>query len=424
MTGCLCVLAGLLLGQADAAADDEVALEVLRLVRQLNADTLAERDGAEKALIEMGPAILDHLPTITKRTPEDVKLRLRRIQQILQQRHAEESIQASRITLKADGRPLSEVLAAIQEQSGNKIVDLRDRFGHEKTDPAITIELEETPFFEALDRVLDQAGMTVYPYTQERAVAVVARRESQKPAAGRVAYAGPFRIEATVVTARRDLRDPTGNAVQVTLVIMWEPRVRPINLVQKLEELTAVDENGGSLLPEEARGELAAMAGNEVACELQMPLKLPPRDVKRVAKLEGKLLAMVPGRVEEFRFGDLEVAKNVSKRVAGVTVTLVEVRRSFQLWEFRVSVRYDEAGESLESYRGWIFNNEAYLEDRQGGRVEVAGLETTRQTEDMVEFAYRFAPEKELHNYRFVYKTPSLVVSTDFDYALTDVELP
>ena len=213
-------------------------------------------------------------------------------------------------------------------------------------------------------------------------------------------------------------------AMRLALTIMWEPRVRPINIVQKMADLKAVDENGGSLLPEDAEGEIEATAGNNLAVELELPLVLPSRNVAKIAEVNGKLMAMVPGRVEEFRFGDLAVAKNVAKRIAGATVTLGEVRRSFQLWEFLVSVRYDEAGESLESYRGWMFNNEAYLEDRDGERVEIAGLETIQQTEDMVQFAYRFALEKPLHNYRFVYKTPSLVVATEFDYTLKDIELP
>ena len=36
--------------------------------------------------------------------------------------------------------------------------------------------------------------------------------------------------------------------------------------------------------------------------------------------------------IAKFRFGDLAIAKDVSKRVAGVTVTLKEVRRNFQLY--------------------------------------------------------------------------------------------
>ncbi len=421
MTSCFCILAGLLLGQSEASGDDP-GLEIHRLVRQLDADQLAAREAAEAALMEMGPDILGHLPRITDRTSEEVKLRLGRIQQRLQQAAAEKSVEASRVSLSVDARPLSEVLAALSEQSGNRIVC--DQLGPAQDDPPVTLEVSDTPLFEVLDRVLDQAGMTIYPYIQERAIDVRKRSDSHAPAAGRVAYAGPFRIEPTAIAARRDLRDATGSGLRLSLAVSWEPRIRPINVVQKLTELSAVDENSESMLLEGAEGEMEATVGNSSSVVLELPLRLPPRNVKKIARLDGKLVAMVPGRVEEFRFGDLSVAKNVSKRVAGVTVTLNEVRRSFQLWEFLVSVQYDEAGDALESYRGWIFNNEAYLEDRDGKRQEIAGLETIRQTENMVQFAYRFALAEPLHNYRLVYKTPSLVVATEFDYALKDIELP
>jgi len=425
MSTCLCLLAGLMLAGAEpAAADEDLALQVRRLVRQLDADTLAARDGAEQSLLELGPEILDHLPRITARTSEDAKLRLTRIQQKLQQAAARASIEASRVTLSVDSKPLSEVLAALSEQSGNNIVVVRQFGEGEKDDPKVTAQLDDVPLLAALDRVLDPVGYAIYPYTQQRQIEVRRRPESFEPAVGRVAYAGPFRIEPTALVARRDLRNPDGGVLRLALTVMWEPRVRPINVVQRFGELEAVDENGDSLLPENAEGEIEANAGNTPAVELELPLLLPDRGVTKIAELEGKLVAMVPGRVEEFRFGDLGVAKDVSKRVAGVTVTLEDVRRAFQLWEFIVSVRYDEAGDSLDSYRGWIFNNEAYLEDRDGERVEIASLETTRQTQDMVQFAYRFDLDKPLHEYRFVYKTPSLVVTTDFDYELKDIQLP
>ena len=45
------------------------------------------------------------------------------------------------------------------------------------------------------------------------------------------------------------------------------------------------------------------------ATDLQIPLTLPERSVKRIASLQGKLRALVPGREETFEFEQLDKAK-------------------------------------------------------------------------------------------------------------------
>ena len=68
---------------------------------------------------------------------------------------------------------------------------------------------------------------------------------------------------------------------------------------------------------------------------------------------------MAPGKIETFRFGDLLTAKNVVKRIAGVDRDSGTGAEEQGLWEAHVRVRFDEAGNSLETFRGWILQNEA-----------------------------------------------------------------
>ena len=62
----------------------QLAGEVRRLVRQLDADDLTTRDQAERQLVELGAAVLDHLPNVTARTPAEVKERLGRVIRVLE----------------------------------------------------------------------------------------------------------------------------------------------------------------------------------------------------------------------------------------------------------------------------------------------------------------------------------------------------
>ena len=77
-------------------------------------------------MLKRGPAVLDLLPQPNDRTSAEVRQRLGRIRQKLQQRAAEAAAQSSTITLHADAMPLAKVLAEFSRQSGNTIVDERE----------------------------------------------------------------------------------------------------------------------------------------------------------------------------------------------------------------------------------------------------------------------------------------------------------
>ncbi len=421
----LLLAGGLLWGQAQAAPAGGQAAAVRALAVQLNAAGLADRDAAEKKLIEMGPEILDLLPPVTERTPAEVKQRLARIRQELQLRRGKAAAQSTRVTLRGDALPLSKVLAELSKQSGNKIVDLRSELGQEATDPKLKVELDRTPFWQALDQVLDLAKMTVYAHGGKEGITVVNRGESQAPRLGRASYDGPFRFEAVEFTAQRDLRTPASRGLQLQLEMSWEPRLAPITLKQPLAEIYATDDRDQPLAIEGGRAELEMMVNRgATAADLQIPFVLPPRNVARIARLRGTLSAMLPGQLETFRFDNLEAAKKVEKRQAGVTVVLDQVRRNGAVWEIRVRVRFDKASGALESHRGWVFENEAYVEGPDKQPIRYAGLETTLQTENEVGVAYLFDLEKGLKGHTFVYKTPGVIVIVPVHYELTNLELP
>lgn len=429
MLPCTLLMAAMWLAQPEPATKPDAGPplrgQVETLVRRLDSGQLAQRVAAERELIELGPGVLDFLPGPAGDVSAEVRQRLGHIRQVLQRRAAESVAEASTVTLRAESLPLSKVLAEISRQTGNAIHDSRGQLGQAQEDPKISIRFDKTPFWKALDEVLDQANLDVYPYGQQRAVTIVANPSAGLRRSGRASYSGPFRIEPTAIEARRSLRNPAAAALRLDLQVSWEPRVRPIAVRQRLSELAAVDEKGRPLDTGGGDAELeAAIQATDTAKELQVPMPLPPRDVRQLAKLKGRLTAMLPGREETFRFDELAKAANVSKQVAGATVTLEAVRRNNDLWEVRILVRFDRAGAALESHRGWIYQNEAYLEGPAGKQVRPSTVETTRRTESEVGLAYLFEAPGSLEGYTFVYRTPVSIVSTGFDYELGPIDLP
>jgi len=165
--------------------------------------------------------------------------------------------------------------------------------------------------------------------------------------------------------------------------------------------------------------------GGSCAVEVDIPLELPDRSARKIAKLTGTMEALIPGRVETFEFAELKDAKNVEIRRGGVVVILQMVRKNVETHEVRVLVRFDEASGALESHRaGWVYDNEAYLIGPDGKRVQQATFEGTRQAANAVALAYIFVPEKEIGQYKFIYKTPAALVKMPIPFELKDIDLP
>jgi hypothetical protein len=419
------LVGGLLLGQAETPTAPAQAETVRGLVRELDAAEKAPRDAAERQLIELGPGVLALLPQATDRTPAEVRLRLDRIRAQLERAQADASARASTVMLRGEKLKLSDVLAAIAQQTGNKIIDFRPQFGEEAADVEIAVNFDKTPFWQALDQVLDQAGLTIYGHAGEEGLAVVSKPPTRLPRSRGADDVGAFRIEATDFTAHRDLRDPASHTLQLNLDAAWEPRLKPIVILQPADAAAATDE-AGRAVNVAGTGNALEINVNSDAHSVELPIhfNLPERTVKRFAQLKGSFTALVPGHEESFRFENLEQAKKVEQRRAGVTVVLDDVWKNNRVWEVRMRVAFDKTSGALESHRNWIFNNEAWLETPDKEKIPYGGMETTRQTESEVGVAYLFSVPGGLAGHTFVYRTPVTIMNIPIHYELKDLELP
>ena len=414
--------------------DPQLVDRIEPLVRQLNDVEADRRNEAEQALVEMAPThdvaandkFLLALPKPQEGMPEEVRLRLTRIRRQIETKQANQALAASKITLSAQEMEIADVFEQIEKQTGNRLVDYRKQFGQDTQVRRITIEIADEPFWPAIDKILDESVMSLYPYSGEKALAAIDRELTTVSRVGLAAYAGPFRIEAVNVVAQLGLRSIKRQSASIELEIAWEPRLRPIALSQPIESLEVVADDGSkiALASPQASLDVEVQPGTH-ATELNIPLVLPPRSVSTIATFKGELSALVPGRSVEFRFDDLEAAKGVEKQQGGVKVVLDGVRKNQELWEIhmRLKVESEEAG--LESHRGWVFQNTTYLLNKNDEIVDHAGFETTLQSEREVGLAYFFElPDDDLSQYTWVYQTPAAIVRVPVKYELKDIPLP
>ncbi len=406
--------------QVAAPQPPATAEQVAKLVRQLDDDQWARRQSAEAELIELGPGILEFLPSVEIRMSPELKERLARVRSQLQVEYARQVVEPTRVTLQGTVS-LADALQTIAQATGNQIEGYEDL-----RDERVTVDVRQVPFWEALDRVLDAVKLTVDPYSgHSGTLRVEPRPDGQANRFETAYYEGPFRLEATHVTAVRDLRNPLLTGLRVRLSIAWEPRTKPISITVPLAEIVAQDNLGRVVPADNVRGRLTAAVESDLSVlEMELPLQLPSRDAEFIASLQGTFDVMIPGKSEAFEFRDLANAKGQQQRRAGVTVTLDETRKNDDIDELILRVEFDEASNALESHRGWILKNEAYLVDAAGTRVDYGSYRVIHQDQRSIGIAYLYALDGPLSDYRFVYETPSLVVRQPMQFTLKAIALP
>jgi hypothetical protein len=419
-------IAILLLALVSAGQTDEATLaakpptqDVQRLIRQLDDDRLAIREAAESALKKLGPEILASLPSGSFDASAEVKTRLDRVRQALQLQLARQSVEASRISLSGK-MDAADAFRAIQEQTGNRFSGLDEVRG------SVTLDFDQMPFWIAVDQLMDRVDLTSNAFGGvPNTLALQIRPASQRPRLGSACYEGIFRIAASQISAVRDLRNPSNAGLQVRLAIEWEPRITPITISLPMEKIQAATDSGKKISDTRRRGTLNATVTEDYhQVEVDVPLQLPDRTSTFLASLQGVIEVMSPGRVETFRFEAAEGGSPKSTRNAGVTVTLDRVVRNQDVYMVQLQLQFDQAEDAFESYRGWFYRNEAYLEDADGNRIENDGMQTLAQNDSGVTVAYLFARDELPENGVFVYETPVLITKTAVAFELHNIQLP
>ncbi len=422
MTESLLLIASLCIAQPPTGPPHELTVNVRRLVRQLDNNDPTVRQDAEDGLIGLGPSVLPLLPRSTERMPPETRERLGRIRQTLQLTLATQVTQASRVTLQGTMTPI-QALNAVQKQTGNRI--MAPELAGDGS--AMDCDFEKTPFWEAIDKILDHANLTINPYGgRPQTLSVESRRTNQLPRFGRAAYEGPFRFEPTLISAVRDLRNSeTGSNLRIRVESAWEPRLNPIALSLPLNRILAVDDQRRVMIIKHSNASLKALVQpNACNIEFDIPFEILDRSSQRILSLQGVITAVIPGRIETFRFGNLDKIDRSSQHLAGATVTLDEVRKNDDVYEVRLRLRLDNDSGVFASHQGWFYRNDAFVLDSKGERIEQAGLQLTGRKENEVGIAYLFAFDKPISEYTFVYKTPSLILKKEISFELKDIPLP
>ncbi len=396
-----------------ANAEKELTAFVKRAVQVLDSQELSQRQAAEKALINKGPAILDLLPSQTEQLSAEVKKRLRRVRQTLYGQIAKATTRASNVTLQGS-YSLAEILREFESQTSNQV-----SFEHEQT-AKINLDIQETPFLQALDIVLNKTNLVVQPSkSKNRNQIFIGPDFCPKPVnRTHVTYAGIFRIAATELSVTKQSR--------LTFQINWEPRIRPLYLTIDGKSISATDDQQNKIKCHLFGERTLNVEGRASSVKIEIPLELPQQEATKLTSVKGTLSAVLPGRHEPFSFSltPKTPATPAKQQRAGVIVELQQAVAITERIEVQVKITYADAGDAFASHRGWLSHNATYL-SIDGQRVlGTPSRKTLPQTAQSVTYLFGFDCTAPLSELKFHYHTPALLLHKQIEFEIHDIPLP
>ncbi len=394
---------------------------VRQALRELESNVLLVRDQAEKALIAMGKAALPYLPKVTSNTSGELKLRLQRVRQALQRAEIDSQFSASTVTL--DGKlPLGDALEQISDQTDNPIQLLNRQT---MAEPVVELSVVDAPFWEVLSSVMQQANLQLQAYGTTENTLVLAPIASPIAHVGASFSQGPFRLDVSSVRSVLPFNSTLGGQLEISLLVTWEPRLQPVFMQVPMSSLRAELASGNTLAASnpQAAPEVPLQAGG---CTAQVDLMLarPDRSEEKIVKLSGEFSIAVPSVRHEYIFEKFGNGARQTEKFGDVTVTLEGARRNGPVYELRVFVEFADSQGALESFRGWILSNDAYLRDADHSRIESVGLNTYAVTPNAVGIAYLFQIADDPDDYQLVYESPAAITTQKVEYELRGIDLP
>ncbi len=406
----------------DSTQQTEVTLETIRAaLRDLEGAELTVRDQAERRLTAMGSPVLAYLPDVTARTSGELKVRLQRIRQALQQSKIENYFEASLVTLNGKMK-LSDAIDQIVKQTDNPIkLDNRDALA------GVEVELDATdaPFWEVMSSIMSQAKLRVNAFGTTGNELVLAPGAADPSTVPPIFTTGPFRIDVVSVKSTLPFNSPLGGQLDLSFAVTWEPRLRPVFMQLPMSTLAAELVGGGTLTasnPQAAPEVPLNLGGSSTQIDLQ--LQRPARSTTAISKLTGEFTIAVPSQRHEYVFEKFGNGARQSEKFGDVTVTLEGARRNGAVYEMRVFVEFGDSQGALDSFRGWILSNEAYLRDTRDTRILNVGLNTYAITPNAVGIAYLFQINGDPNDYKLIYESPAAMTKQTVKYELRDIELP
>lgn len=406
-------------GESPAAIDPELQRRVRLLLRQLNADELAQRDQAERDLLAIGTKVLDYLPPELEGQSAELKERMTRVRIALETMTAGEVTKPLSLHLKGEF-DLPQLLDNVRQQTNNvTLAAIADQ-------KRISVDWEGVSYWAAMDEVMDRLELTI-DNDQSRGVVLTSAvdRASRRTWAS---YHGAFRVSPTRLQYARDLTSSLPAQLQFSLQLEWEPKLRVIRLDLPLDGVEILNPSDPTIKHTVgAEGEKVGFGVTNERSGARANFAWPNLDAweTKTVDLQGKFNLLVAGREETFRFENLKTAIEKKQLIekSGIKVQVEEVSYDEHLMLLKLGIQFSDAKQSLESHFGWIYQNQIEIRDREGQTHGYLTIESGGSREHGLSLIYIFDRFEDLDGLQLIYRSPGILIETEVPFRMDGIPL-
>ncbi len=395
---------------------DPFAQLITAQLGKLKDGTAEEKTAAEKALIEAGPKALIYLPRLPSSIGGEFRDALNRIRDKIQAQAIGQYAQPSKINLSGK-HSAADIFLELIDQSDNDL-QLKEIPG-----TSLEVHFADVTFWEALDQVLDDLQLDVGPQSGNGSLQIIPAKGAAIRSMG-TAYAGVFRFEPLRLDATRTVLPSRLSGLSLSLDVSWEPRLKPVYFHLPMNSLLAECDNGEILTAASPDAKPEYSPSESCSLEASVTMNLPSRNAKKILRLTGSMIASIPGAPVTVEFDKLENDEPKEQKVGNLRVQVEQVKKMDEIYAIKIKAGLTDAGQTMDSFRGWLVANDAYVLNAKGDRVANAGSELYEMNGESYGRKYYFELGENLEGCKLIFEAPGAVTEQHVEFILKDIPLP
>lgn len=395
-------------GVLSAADHRPTGAEISGLVRQLDSSSLEERVKAESELVELGPAILDRLPS------NDAKL----------SRSAAEALRRIRTRLEQDQQRLALAPTTIQVHSDESLTDACARWLMETENRLLVADRDQPvipkpaadEFWPVVVGIANAEGLQL-KYDRDSRSLMYERRSSDS--AWRWAFQGAAACRLREL-GRKPFQ-PGRDRLTLEFELLYEPRLRPLYSLFRVEDVVVSGPTTNSAEcwnPNASYEILSPPDGSPLTGRLELIVDETVEFRQLAVRLPIETTVVTFGRELSVRSADLKTGARVNHPGVALQILSVEPVSDRRELAIEATVAWDASGPAFESHRTWILHNRILTRRGPMDEETVEPLEIDRPALRVIRFRTRLDAQRMEHaDAELIYEAPVVLTPNRLEFA-------
>lgn len=410
------------------------AEQVQPLIDALGSKDYKTRERASKDLLAADDRVLPHLEEAMNTT--DSPEVQRRLEVIVERMKQDRALRASRVSVHAKGLSAKTVLKDVCRQAGYSLT------GEVGDAAKVTLDLDDVPFWEAVEKVCDPLGLTIdlNGGGEERTALNVYAADVTNPL---TSVSGPFKFVATNIGSSKSIQlsglprrgggNPANEYISMSAQVFAEPKL-PIVALGPARLTKAVDDKGESLTePQDGQPTTSAPLTNvgyyrTFSQSLSFNLARGHKDATTAKEVRGvvPMLLLVDVKAE-LEIDDILTVKKKKFAARSCDLEVVEVTEANGVVSAKLVFTPRVQPEDGDNYSWWsTLPQRVVLADDKGVRFVNAGTTDEQQTAAAVTCTLQFTPPADRKKLKpaTLMLTYWVTVQQDVEFVFKNVPLP